>query len=145
MPILNYRTKVDSFKTAGEIQALLAKAGANSVMLQYDKQNRPVAVAFQIDIDNQAISFFMPCERDGVLAAMQNDPGVGNAYCTEDHAQRVAWRILKSWIEAQLARIEAHQAEVAEVFFAYAQRPDGQTLYQLTKQSGFSNLLEHKR
>jgi hypothetical protein len=41
--------------------------------------------------------------------------------------ERVAWRIVKDWIEAQMAIVEAGQAEMAEVFLPYATIEDGTT------------------
>ena len=35
MPILNYTTTVPAARTVGEVQALLAGAGASAIMLQY--------------------------------------------------------------------------------------------------------------
>lgn len=36
MPILNYTTEVESAKTVGEIQSILAKHGAKVVIAEYD-------------------------------------------------------------------------------------------------------------
>lgn len=46
-------------------------------------------------------------------------------------AERVAWRIIKDWIEAQMAIIEAQLASMDEVFFPYMLDSAGQkTLYE---------------
>jgi len=42
----------------------------------------------------------------------------------------VAWRIIKDWIEAQLAIVEAEMVEMAEVFLPYAVTKSNKTLYQ---------------
>jgi hypothetical protein len=43
------------------------------------------------------------------------------------HARKVAWRIIKDWVAAQLALIEAEQATLAQVFLPYCvmQHGDG--------------------
>ena len=49
-----------------------------------------------------------------------------------EQARRVAWRILKDWVAAQLAIVEAEQAQMAEVFLPYAvESQTGQTMFQL--------------
>ncbi|MCH8134806.1 MAG: hypothetical protein IIB77_02370, partial [Proteobacteria bacterium] len=60
---------------------------------------------------------------------------------TREQASRVAWRIIKDWLRAQLAIIETEQAEMVEVFLPYAQHPvTGQTLYEQLEASGFRQL-----
>jgi hypothetical protein len=46
MPILNYTTSIDSHRTISEVQRLLAKHGARGVLVEYDGQGDPVALAF---------------------------------------------------------------------------------------------------
>lgn len=46
------------------------------------------------------------------------------------YAQKVGWRILKDWVAAQMAIVEAGAAELAEVFLPYAMQRDGKTMYQ---------------
>jgi hypothetical protein len=47
-----------------------------------------------------------------------------------EQAEWVSWRILKDWVEAQMALVESGQAEAAQVFMPYATRQDGQTMWQ---------------
>lgn len=44
-------------------------------------------------------------------------------------AERVSWRIIKDWVEAQIALVESSQAEMAQVFMPYATDESGGTLY----------------
>jgi hypothetical protein len=50
-------------------------------------------------------------------------------------AKRTAWRIVKVWVEAQMAIIDCGQAEMAEVFLPYAITETGQTLFQRIQQN----------
>ena len=45
-------------------------------------------------------------------------------------AVRVAWRIVKDWVEAQMALVETQMVTTAEVFLPYAVMKDGRTLAQ---------------
>jgi hypothetical protein len=49
MPILNYTTKIDSYKTITEIQQILAKNKATKMIVDNDDKGNPVALTFCID------------------------------------------------------------------------------------------------
>lgn len=129
MPILNYTTKIDPAKTAGEIQSLLGAKGAQSVSTQYIK-GEAVAVFFAIEVNGMMVNFRLPCNWEGVLQSFKRDRKVPRSAETEEQAKRTAWRIIKDWVEAQLAIIESGQAQMAEVFMPYAMVDNGQTIYQ---------------
>jgi len=99
MAILNYTTKIDPAKTVGEIQAILAKAGVAAVSIEYH-QTQPVAVIFVLDVAGQSVTFRLPSRWQGVQKRLQADD-VSKRWQSEDHAKRVAWRIVKDWVEAQ--------------------------------------------
>jgi len=65
-------------------------------------------------------------------------------YRTREHAARVAWRICKDWIEAQLAIVDAEMADMMEIFLPYAQTESGETLYEVMKSKGFKQLTHDK-
>ena len=46
-----------------------------------------------------------------------------------EQAERVSWRQVKKWIEAQLAFIEAEQAILAQLFLPFAITQNGETIY----------------
>lgn len=130
MPILNYTTKIDSFKTITEIQQILARNGAKKMIIDNDKNGLPTALTFCIDWNGSALAFALPCNFEGVLKAMKKSTKVPNSLCTEEQALRVGWRIVKDWVEAQMAIVEAQLANIAEVFLPYAITKSGNTLYQ---------------
>lgn len=129
MPILNYTTQIDTAKTAGEIQVLLGLKGATSVSIQY-ADGEPCSVFFAIDVRGQLINFQLPSNWEGVLAVIRADRKIPYKWKTNEQAKRIAWRIVKNWVEAQLAIIESGQAELAEVFLPYAITLNGSTLFK---------------
>lgn len=140
MAILNYTTKISASKTIGEIQEILVEHGASSIACEYDTiTKRPTSVKFGLLINNSKVLFELPANYEGVLKAMKNDPTVKSSFCNIDQAVKVAWRILKDWIEAQCAIIEAGLAEMPEVFLPYAVTKHGSTLYKEIKAN--TNLL----
>ena len=72
---------------------------------------------------------------------MCKDDKVQRKLKTEEQARRVAWRITKDWVEAQMAIVEAQLASLPEVFLPYAVTNTGQTLFEVTKDSGMRMLL----
>lgn len=135
MPILNYTTKIAAHRTIGEIQQTLARAGARGVSVEYDQLHQPAAVTFVVEVSGQYVNFRLPSRWQGVLKALEEDPKVPYRLTTEEQARRVAWRIVKDWIEAQMAIIEAQLAELPEVFLPYAVHPEsGRTLFEEFKE-----------
>jgi hypothetical protein len=125
MPIKNYRTHVAADKTLGDIQRILAKARASSMSIDYE-HGKASAVRFAITVNEKELWFRLPCNPAGVQAALKRD----RQNVTLDRARDVAWRIVKDWLDAQMAIVDAGQARMAEVFLPYLLQPGGETLYQ---------------
>lgn len=137
MAILNYTTSISAEKTASEIQKKLAIAGAQAVLSEYDNDGVMCAMSFRIN----NIFFRLPINIDGVYKAMRNDSKVPKRLKTYEQASKVAWRIIKDWIEAQVAIIQAGQAELVQVFLPYAQNREGRTVYEIIKDNGFKQII----
>lgn len=129
MPILNYTTTISPHKTVAELQNILAKAGALSVNTEFDK-GEPTAVTFLVKVHDTYVNFRLPCNHEGVYNRLRRDPAVPRKLKTEEQARRVGWRIVKDWVEAQMAIIDAQLASLPEVFLPYAVAPSGRTFYQ---------------
>lgn len=128
MAILNYTTSIDCEKSILEIQKCLVKHGANKTVTDYSN-SLPCAVTFCLHI-NGKIAAFSLANYNGVLSAMKKDRKVPRHRCTDEQALRVSWRIVKDWVYAQMAIVEAELAEMAEVFLPYAITKNGTTLYK---------------
>lgn len=136
MALLNYTTSIDAEKTVAEIQKLLAKKGAKAILTEYDDDGNLSAVSFRFDYNGNLLSFLLPARVDNIYKILcKTSPKA--KYKTMDQAHRVAWRIIKDWIEAQIALIEAEQADLAQVFLPYVQNPTtGKTLYESLNDNG---------
>jgi len=145
MAILNYTTSITAEKTASEIQRLLASAKAQAILYEYDDDAVMCAMSFRIMTPHGMIFFKMPAKTDGVYVKLNNDPKVPRKLKTREQAAKVAWRILKDWVEAQLAMVEADMAKMAEVFLSYAQNESGETLYQSIEANGFKALTHENK
>lgn len=141
MPILNYTTSIDAHKTVGEIQRILAVKGATRLMIHYDGQAQPVALMFELKVKKQPpcseggmneelMQYRLPCRHQQVYERLRRDRDVPGRLKSEAQALRVSWRILKDWVEAQLAIVEAQMVDMPEVFLPYALVEGGQTFYE---------------
>lgn len=130
MAIKNATTTIEASKTVGEIQQTLGKAGAKAVMVEYGPDGVPSAVAFRIDMEGQLVSFLLPANVEGVFSVLRKERRTANTKVLYQQACRVAWRIVKHWLDNQLAMIQSGNAELAQVFLPYAQATDGRTFWE---------------
>lgn len=137
MALLNYTTEIDADKTAGEISRMLSKAGAQAVLTEYDEEEGYVkALSFRIKLNDQLISFRLPSDWRPVQKVLENQRNKNRRVsASREQAVRVAWRILKDWVEAQLALIETQMVTTQQVFLPYAVTKDGSTLYEKIAQN----------
>lgn len=149
MPIKNYTTYVDVGRTIGEISHALASHGARSVQVDYDGKGQAEGIGFNFPVAMQMIHFRLPANVAGVREALQKNPASARSHrktvSSEEQARKVAWRILKDWVAAQMAIVEAGAAQLAEVFLPYAVQPDGKTLFQAFEQQQQRALREKPR
>lgn len=142
--ILNYTTSVAAEKTVGEIINLLAKKGATTISQEY-ADGVITGVSFVFKVGGLPIHFTLPANESGVERYMLDEalskmPAWNRTEVNlpkerkqriADQARRTSWRILKDWIEAQIALVESKQAEMGQVFMPYANHSSGRTMYQL--------------
>lgn len=140
MGILNYTTQIAASKTVSEIQSLLCKAKASAVLTEYDDEGVLNAISFRITKSQGLMSFRLPANIESVWKVLARDRSIPARLRTRDQAARVAWRIVKDWLAAQLAFIESQQAEFEQVFLPYAQNEQGQTVYERYLETKFKGL-----
>ena len=115
-PLFKYTTEVPATKTAGEIQGILARHGATAVLIEFDK-GEVVAISFKVKTASGELPFKLPVNADAVLGVLKRDAPL--RYQNREHAVRVAWRIAKAWLEAQMAIVETEMVKMDEVFMPY--------------------------
>lgn len=130
MPILNYTTKISTHQTVGEIQGMLAEHGATSIAIDYDSSRQPVAITFLMMVNGATVPYRLETNWKGVEDLLKKDPEVRSGFKTPEQARRVGWRIVKDWVEAQLAYVAARQASLPQLFLPYAVSPSGKTFHQ---------------
>ena len=137
--ILNYTTTVDAFKTVSEIEYILMKHKAKSIMKDYDGETI-TGLSFLIDTGIQQIPVRLPVRIDECLKVLKKEKKENprkQIKDTRDQAERVAWRILKDWVEAQMALLDIEMVRLEEIFLPYIQTNNGQTVYERLEEKRF--------
>lgn len=126
MPLLNYTTKVDVYTTLGAIQGQLVKHGAKKILQDYDDNGRITAISFMIDTPLGVRGVRLPANTQAVYMVLHKQ----KVKCDYEQAERVAWRIVKDWVEAQMAILESEMVKLDEIFLPYMVNDAGQTFYE---------------
>jgi len=138
----NYSTTVPASRTISQIEQILASFGAEAIFKEYTADGKAHKLSFKL---GERV-FKLPANVKGVYEVLYGEKqdyyGTDSMKKRDDQAYRVAWRILKDWIHAQLSLIHSGQAQPQEIFFPYMY--DGKrTLYQKFIEEG--KLLESRK
>lgn len=129
---LNYTTTIDPAKSATECMGMLANAGARKISIDMESKV-PVGLSFVIKTRWGDRAFDMPADIEGTYQALlraYRSRSIPPKYATREQAARVTWRVLKDWLEVQLAMIEAGLADLEQIMLAYVLVEPKKTLYQ---------------
>lgn len=135
MSIANYSTSVESIKSVGEIQGMLIAHGARSIQMNYAGDKTVESLSFVIDTPHGEVNIRLPVNPAAVLKIFERDE-LPPRYCNHEQAVKVAWRILKDWVRAQMAILETEMVQMEQIFLPYMTMEDGQTLFEVFEQKG---------
>jgi hypothetical protein len=132
MALLNYTTTIAASKTIGEMQDALAKAGANSIAVHYT-DGSPTGLMFSLRTKYGPQLFTLPVDVPAVQKVLRKQRSAGGLsrvkFESIVHAERVAWRISKTWLEGQLALVSVQMATIDQVMLPYMHVGPDTTLY----------------
>ena len=132
MPIKNYTTTKNAFESVGEIQAMLARRGAQRLMIEYGPDQRVVSVSFTISTPGGIQAVRLPSNVDATLEVLRRQKKTNSkVIATYDQAERVSWRILRDWLDAQLAILETEMVTIDQVLLPYFVDRSGRSVYEL--------------
>lgn len=145
-PIANYTTEVPAMKSVGEIQGILVAHGAKSILVDYDN-DVPTGLAFIIKTDRGELQFRLPAnvkQVEKILLKMRARPlqTWQSDYQRvmeriQKQSARVAWRIIKDWVRAQMAILETEMVKIEQIFLPYMLVKDDKTLFEAMEDKGF--------
>ncbi len=137
--IKDYTTEIPADQTIAEISKILMQSKAKGIATEFEDDGRVKSVFFRIAVGNRELNFKLPAKPDAVYRVLFQDK-IGEATYGASRrikATNIAWRIVRDWLEAQVAMIQLEQAEAAEVFFAYLMTGPDQTIFQQAKKNQF--------
>ena len=109
-------------------------------LTSYGEEGEPRGLKWRLITPHGPLTFALPCNVPQVFHLLTKDRiQVRNVEARRQQATRVAWRILKDWIEAQLTLLDTGMVELEEIFLPYMLQGD-QTLYQALQAGNFKAL-----
>ncbi len=122
----NYSTKIPVETTILGIEKILTKHGVTDIWKQYSGDGEIEGINFAVKTEVGHLSYKLPANVMAVQQVLKNQKNAGGLthvpwYAINDLAQsrRTVWRILKDWIDAQMALIELDIAKIEQVFLPY--------------------------
>jgi hypothetical protein len=132
-------TQIAPQKTAQEIVDLLMRAGAVGFVHECSG-GRINALTFVLKIDEAEIPYRLPVRVMPIYDILQKRRQAylrrSNEAKDKEQAERVAWRQLLRWVQAQLAMIDTGMVKAAEVFLPYYRLNDEYTYFEALEASG---------
>lgn len=138
---LNYSTIIPAARTAQECVGMLMDHGAKRAGLVMEAR-KPAGVEFQIETRWGLRHYAVPVTVDATQAALVKAVKEGRVtnrvnLTSREHALDVAWRVLRDWLEVQIAMIEAGLADLERVMLSWQLVAPGKDLFEaLDEQQG---------
>lgn len=143
MPLKNYTTKISVEKTISQIEKNLAKHGASHIYKMYNDDGVPEAIAFKYTVNETQIAFKLPMEDSKVKDVFKKavfKKEIPKRFLNDiDQARRTGWRIIKDWIDSQMALLEINLVSLDEIFlpYMYNEKLD-KTMYEIMYDRNFN-------
>jgi hypothetical protein len=145
MPLKNYTSEVPAMRSIGQIQENLIAHGAISIMTNIGPDRKTESISFIIPTKHGDIPFRLPANVKKVEAILLGRRARKPEKVMKrigEQASRTAWRIIKDWVDAQLAIIETEMVTIEQVFLPYMMIDNKTTLYDKMLDKGFLLLNE---
>lgn len=140
--IKNYSTSIKAEKTIGEIEKMLSQYGAHKILKEYDDEGNPILLAFMIKSSHGELLIKLPANVERIMQIFKiqvSKKKLPKSYWgNKEQASKVAWRIIKDWLDAQLTLLSIKMVKIEEIFLPYMYNPlSKQTLYEVLKEKNF--------
>lgn len=157
MPLLNYTTEVPAEKSVAEITRILQECGAHAILFLYDADKRVSAIQFKLTTTFGDTAFELPAnvgavglainaqiraETDLIRQRKKSTRNIPMRLLNDrPQAERIAWRIVKDWCEANVAINQIGAAKLEQVLLPFAVDESGKTFYARLVERGGPLLL----
>lgn len=157
--IIKYTSEIAPEMTIAEIRKCLVRHGASAIVTNYDKETgKATGLIFKMRLGDISLTFRLPLDWRPVYVILTSgskfnsrdeERNVERKNRYRERAERTAWRIVKDWIDAQMALVETKMITALQVFLPYPIMRDGKTLSETVAQNpqlllGNCNSHEHR-
>ena len=132
MPLLDYTTSINPFRTIGELQETLVVHGARKILTEYNDSGKITGLSFMVETPAGLIPIRLPVAVEKVQRILEKQKAPKRDM---EQAERVAWRNIYHWVVAQMALLETSMVSIDEIFLPYVTQQDGRTLYTAFQES----------
>jgi hypothetical protein len=135
--VLNYSTSIAVEKTVGEIQAILVKHRCRGMQTRHSASGEITSLSFTLATEYGQRDYLLPVNVDAVLKTLVAEknagrlPNLPSSRVDRAQAARVAWRILKDWLEAQLAIVQTRVLSIDQVLLPFMLTGGQRTVFQV--------------
>lgn len=144
----NYTTEIPVQRTISEIEDILVKNGATDTWKQYDASGKVTALNFAIITEFGKMPFKLSVDAQVINDVLKEQikrglTGISKKQAFDiEHARNVGWRIVKDWIDSQMAMVSLKMRKLEQIFLAdiYDVR-SGKTFFQILQDKKYSGLL----
>ena len=149
MNLKNYTTGIKANKTIAEIEESLISHGARDLWKQYDGSQNIISLTFSVITEQGKIPFKLTINPEAVrqIIAEQHKKGRARGISKKqasdmEHARNVGWRILKDWIDAQMALVEIRMRKLEQIFLSDIwDAQSGKTFFEILQEKKFAGML----
>jgi hypothetical protein len=125
-------TEISPTRTAAEVSACLIAAGATQIATDYD-QGKITGLRWSMRLNGRDVLFVMPTRVEPVYQILLKRRATyvdsNEKIRLREKAERVAWRQLLRWVQAQCALIDCGMVQAVEVFMPYIEFSPGRTMF----------------
>ncbi len=148
MGLKNYSTHIPAAQTISEIEEILSRHKVTDIWKQYDTNGNIISLNFAVITEFGKIPFKLPVNVEAVQQILKSEKKSKKINMSEQQlsdvqtSQKVAWRIMKDWIDAQMALVDISMVKLEQVFLPYAYDFNkNQSLYDVIKERKFAGML----
>jgi len=144
MNLKNYTSSVPVERTISRIEQVLAEAGANGIIKDYEA-GKLVALSFKVALTaGREVSIRIPANHEAVYQSLRKEilrPRRGTLEKLREQSLRTSWKLMQDWVEVQISLIKMQQVDFLQVFLPYVW--DGRrTFYAALKEQNYLALPE---
>jgi hypothetical protein len=129
---------------------LLTQYGASKILKEYDDNKQIKCLSFMVKSNDKLVPIRLPSETEKILEILNEKANQGVIHKRfkndKEQANRIMWRVILDWIDAQMTMIELGQRSLLQIFFGdICPIGSDQPIYKALLKNVPSYMIEDKR